>query len=114
MMKRTLALLLIAFFTITTPLAPAFAADLVTVKAQGLVGEQPDGLLGIVNPSSAPADVSSLVANINAERMAKYEAIAAKNGTPVGQTQVLAGQSLINRTPSGQYVMAPDGSWMKK
>lgn len=94
---------------------PAQAApDLMTVKAQGIVGEQPDGLLGLVNPATAPADVAAMISTINAERMAKYQAIAAKNGTPVDQTQALAGQKLMAQTPAGQYVKAPDGSWMQK
>ena len=113
-MKRILAVLLIAFLAIAAPLTPAFAADLITAKAQGLVGEQTDGLLGVVNPATTPADVTALVATINAERMAKYQAIADKNGAPVEQTQALAGRALFNQTPAGQYVTAPDGSWMKK
>ncbi len=93
--------------------ASAWAMDLVTAKSQGLVGEQPNGLIGAVS-SSPPGEIADLVASINAERMAKYEAIASKNGTPVEQTQALAGQKLIGQTPAGQYVMGPDGKWMKK
>ena len=114
MIKKILTAFVVAFLAFALPVVSAHAADIVSAKAQGQVGEQPDGLLGLVNPSTAPADVSGMVTTINAERMAKYQAIADKNGTPVEQTQALAGQNLINRTPAGQFVMGPDGQWMKK
>lgn len=116
MTRRTLLAAALALFLAASFVAiPASAAaDLMTVKAQGLVGEQPDGLLGLVNPAAAPADVASMVSTINAERMGKYQAIAAKNGTPVAQTQALAGEKLMGQTPAGQFVKAPDGSWLRK
>ncbi len=114
MMKKITTALIVAFLALALPMVPAFAADIVSAKAQGQVGEQTDGLLGVVDPATAPADVSSMVLTINAERMAKYQAIADKNGTPVEQTQALAGQKLMGQTPAGQFVMGPDGQWMKK
>lgn len=81
-------------------------------KQQGFVGERTDGLLGVV--SSAPADVSALVEATNAERITKYQGIAAKNGTALDQVQALAGKSLIERTPAGQFIMNAGGGWQKK
>lgn len=81
-------------------------------KQQGLIGEKPDGLLGVV--SSASSEVSTLVQNTNAERLNKYQSIAAKNGTALDHVQALAGKSLMDRTPSGQFIMNAGGSWQQK
>lgn len=95
---------------------PALAqgiGDLKAAKAAGFLGEKPDGLVGVCAPS-APAKAASLAASVNAERMARYQAIAAKNGTPLDQVQAVAGRELIARTPSGQCVMNASGSWTRK
>ncbi|MCB9978863.1 MAG: YdbL family protein [Rhodospirillales bacterium] len=94
------------------PFRPAFAVDLVTAKAQGLVGERPDGLIGIVSPPGAP-DVQALVKTINDERLSTYSAIAQEQNTTPEKVQAVAGASLISKTPSGQFIMAPDGVWKK-
>jgi uncharacterized protein YdbL (DUF1318 family) len=108
MKKIALTLTILAFSA-----GMAFAAiTLDAAKQQGLVGERPDGLVGAV--SAASPDVSALVDSTNAGRMAKYNAIAAKNGSPVDQVQALAGKSLIEKTPSGQYIMNAAGSWQQK
>lgn len=92
----------------------AFAAlSIDAAKSQGLVGEQPDGLLGIVTPSPSP-ELSALVGDINAERLRKYQDIAAKNGTQLSQVQAVAGQKLITTTPPGQYIKNASGSWQAK
>ena len=107
--KLTLAAAALFF---TTSLA--FAAITVdAAKQQGLVGEQTDGLLGAVTATPS-ADVSALVSSTNAARMEKYNAIAAKNGTPVDQIQAVAGQKLIGNTPAGEYIQTAAGGWQKK
>ena len=69
-------------------------------------------LLGVVAASTP--DVTSLVDTVNAERLAKYEAIASKNGTDLEQVKALAGQKLIGGAVSGQYIMNAAGVWQKK
>ena len=92
----------------------AFAAlTLDTAKSQGLVGEKPDGLLGIVTASPSP-DVKSLVDTTNAARLQRYADIAAKEKTPVEQVQAVAGQKLVNATLAGEYIMNAAGEWQKK
>jgi len=49
------------------------------VKAQGLVGEQNNGYLGLVK-GDAPPDVKALVADVNNQRKAQFKQIAPKNG----------------------------------
>jgi uncharacterized protein YdbL (DUF1318 family) len=102
----TLLLLLLAA-------APAARADdLDAAKAAGHVGERADGYLGVV--SGAPASAQAVVADVNAKRRAKYAEIAKQNGTDVASVAAIAGAKLIERTPSGQYVMGADGRWTKK
>lgn len=105
--------LVLGLLVVLCPLGSAHAAmDLAGAKAQGLVGERPDGLVGIVSPPGAP-ELQAMVEGINAGRLQTYRDIAAKQGTPLAQVQALAGQSLISKTVSGQYVMTPAGGWKK-
>jgi len=93
--------------------APALAASLDQAKAAGQVGERIDGYLGVVS-ANAPADVRAMVDKINAERKAKYQQIADKQGAPVAAVAQIAGRKLIERTPKGEYVLGADGHWRKK
>lgn len=92
----------------------AFAAlSLPAAKSEGLVGEKPDGLLGIV--TTAPStEVQALVNSTNSQRMTKYNGIASKNNTPIDQIQAVAGQKLIAATAPGEYFMNASGGWQKK
>ena len=92
------------------PLAQAGALD--DAKAAGYVGESEGGMLGLVR-ADAPEDVKALVRDINAKRLASYEAIAKRNGAPVEGVAAQAGAKLIQRTPAGHYVMR-GGKWVKK
>jgi len=100
-------------FAGTVGVGSAFAADLQQAKTQGLVGEQPNGYLGLVT-SSAPADVKQLVADINRQRRASYENIAQRNKTSLQAVEALAGKKAIDKTSSGHYVKLPSGQWVKK
>ena len=93
--------------------APSWAIGLHDAKAQGLVGEQPNGYLGLVKPGAA-GDVKALVNDINAKRRAEYQSIARRNNTPVNVVEALAGKKAIERTAPGRYVKLPSGKWTKK
>ena len=90
----------------------AYAADLQTAKSSGLVGEQLNGYLGIVD-ASAGGDVRALVKNINAKRKAKYEAIASQNSTSLETVELLAGKKAVEKTQPGNYIQTATG-WKKK
>lgn len=99
--------------------APAFAADAAqakavvdAAKAQGQVGEQADGYLGVV--ASAPANVVAAVAEINAGRTAAYRDAAAKTGTTPEAAGQATGRQLIDRLPAGQFYKPLNGGWTKK
>ncbi|SDP14754.1 YdbL family protein [Pseudomonas jinjuensis] len=79
-------------------------------KAQGLVGEQADGYLGVVSSSGQAADIA---AQINAARRAEYQKVASQNGAKLSDVEALAGKKAIERTPSGQYIQV-GGKWVRK
>jgi uncharacterized protein YdbL (DUF1318 family) len=92
---------------------PASADDLDDAKARGVVGEQLDGYLGLVD-SGAPSSVKELVAKINAKRLEKYRGIAEKRGASTEAVAALAGAKLIERSGPGAYVQGADGKWVRK
>ena len=106
----TAALILIGGLMLS-PMAEAGPLD--APKAAGLIGERPDGFLGLVT-GDAPADVKALVDKTNAERRVEYAKIATKNGTSIEAVEAIVGKELIAKQPSGYYVMGADGSWVKK
>ncbi len=110
--KATLAWALVAWLAVLAA-APALALDVDSAKASGLVGERPDGYLGIVvaDPS---AEVKAMVDDVNGKRRAAYAEIARKNGTKVEAVAALAGAKLVDRTPPGQWVTDASGRWLKK
>ncbi len=92
----------------------AFAMDLDSAKAQGLVGEQQNGYIGLVTTSPS-SDVETLVNDINARRRAAYQNVAAQTaGAKLADVEKLAAVKLIARTPSGQMVQDANGKWVKK
>jgi hypothetical protein len=85
-------------------------AALGAAKEQGLVGEQPNGYLGVVVNKNSSADVAKL---INDARKAEYEAVAEKNKIPLKDVEVVAGKKAIEKTQAGYYIQV-DGKWVKK
>lgn len=91
--------------------AYALAIDLQQVKADGLIGEQLNGYLGVV--SAASPDVRALVDDVNKKRKAKYQSIAAQNSTSLETVELLAGKKAIEKTSAGNYIQSATG-WKKK
>lgn len=110
--RRCLLVLCLALMPAVALSSPAFALDLNTAKAQGLVGERPDGLLGIVGAPSA--DVQALVSDVNARRLTLFRKVSADKGQPLATVQAVSGEEFIARTPPGQYIMNASGVWVKK
>ena len=88
-----------------------WAVALPEAKAAGMVGEQPDGYLGVVKDS---ADAQALIADINTKRKAAYEGVAGKTNQALDVVEKLAGERNLNKTGPGNYIKYPDGSWQKK
>ena len=106
-MKKTILLLITMLFLFCQT---AFALDLGTAKAQGLVGET---ITGYLAPVKATPEVKKLIADINAKRKAMYEKIAKRNGTSLHAVELLAGKKAIAKTPPGQFINLGKG-WLKK
>ena len=104
---------LVAFAVPALVPAAAVAAELDTAKRAGLVGERPDGFVGLVR-GDAPANVRSLVNTVNAERRAGYEDVARRTGASAREVGILAGRRLIGAAPPGTYVMTEAGQWIRK
>ncbi len=102
---------------IATPAAADVAASKALVdaaKAQGIVGEQSDGMLGFVTPSSDAA-LKAAVDEINAGRHDVFAQAAAKNGVSVdaaGQSAFTV--SILPNLPAGYYYQDASGAWVKK
>lgn len=90
---------------------PAAAIDLDGAKAQGLVGERPDGYVEAVGDASA--EVRTFVQDVNAKRRVAYEKVAGQNGAPVDDVAKIAGKKLIDNARPGTFVKV-DGRWVKK
>lgn len=86
----------------------AFALELQEAKSRGLVGEQPNGYLGVVGQPNS--EINSLVEDINSRRQAAYKDIAAKNNTSLEAVEQIAGKKAIQKSASGHYVNI-DGHW---
>jgi len=79
-------------------------------KSQGLIGEQPDGYLGVVKNKN---DAQSIVNLINRARKAQYQKMAKANNLSLSEVEALAGKKAIQKTDSGKYIKV-GGKWVKK
>jgi uncharacterized protein YdbL (DUF1318 family) len=83
-------------------------------KASGVVGEQADGFLGFVKPSSDPA-LKGAVDEINSGRAALYRQAAAKNGVSVEAAGASAFSTVVQaKLRPGDYYKPAGGGWTKK
>jgi uncharacterized protein YdbL (DUF1318 family) len=89
----------------------AWAISLDQAKQQGLVGEMPNGYLGVVVASS---EVSSLVELVNKKRKDIYLNLARKNKITMKQVTTLAGEKSLAKTQSGHLIKNASGQWVKK
>jgi uncharacterized protein YdbL (DUF1318 family) len=96
---------------IVTP--AAVAQNLEEAKASGLIGEQRDGYIGLVQGSAPPA-VVSLVEDINRQRRERYQQIASENGISVDQVAQLAFNKAVEATRSGHFLEDANGRWVTK
>ena len=98
--------------------AVAMAMDAKTAvdnaKAAGVVGEQADGFLGWVKPSTDTA-LKAAVQEINEGRGALYRQAAAKNGVTVEVAGASAYTQVVQlKLKPGEYFKPAGGSWTRK
>lgn len=112
--KTLKTLLLSALFAFSLPvlamnLQQAMSA-LPNAKTQGIVGEQPNGYLGVIQTSSEAESIAKL---INDARRAEYARLAKENNIAVADVEAMAGQKAVERTQRGHYILI-DGKWLQK
>jgi uncharacterized protein YdbL (DUF1318 family) len=90
---------------------PAFGISVEEAKTKGLVGERPNGYLGVVNPAAPEAQ--ALANEVNEKRRQAYEDIARRNRTQLDAVEALAGEKAIQNTKPGSFVEGP-GGWTRK
>lgn len=111
-MKNFTKLILTSAVVLFAATSVSFAMDLATAKQEGLVGEQENGLVGLIDPNS-PDAVQILVKQTNQGRLKVYNETAANQHIPVSQVQAIAAQKIISMTPGGQYIQR-NGRWVQK
>jgi uncharacterized protein YdbL (DUF1318 family) len=93
--------------------ASASAASLTDAKEQGWIGEKPDGYIGLVR-NDAPLDIQALVREVNSKRRTEYERIAQRQGAPLSEVEKVGGNTAIEKTRPGHYIMDSSGRWRRK
>ena len=91
----------------------AVASALTQPKANGLIGEQANGYIGLVK-KDVPADIKKLVDETNAKRKAGYQKIARKQGTTLSEVEKVGGNTAFQKTLTGNYYRDAGGAWRKK
>jgi hypothetical protein len=102
--------LLISMMAVSVAVA---ASPLTQPKADGLIGEQANGYVGLVK-QNVPADIKKLVNDVNAKRRAGYQNIAKKQGTSLAEVERVGGNTAIEKTLRGNYIRDASGTWRKK
>ncbi|WP_085246969.1 YdbL family protein [Gilliamella mensalis] len=109
--KATVALLsvVLSFSVFALNLEQAIDS-LSQAKAQGIVGEQADGYLGVVKNEGNATEIAQL---INQARKAQYQKVSAESNVPLSEVEKKAGSKAQEKTPVGQYIKQ-QGQWLKK
>jgi uncharacterized protein YdbL (DUF1318 family) len=84
-------------------------AEVDQAKAQGVVGEQADGFLGLV--SGGDPSVRAAMAEINAGRAQAYRDAAARSGVSPETAGQATARQLAARLGPGEYFRTADGRW---
>lgn len=109
-----------ALLAVALPSMPATAqsaaqkAAVDAAKAAGQIGEQGDGFLGFVTPSTDPA-LAAAVAAINAGRLQVYRETAMKTNVTVEAAGQATAEQLFARLPAGQFFRPLNSTnWTRK
>lgn len=92
---------------------PGDKATIDAAKAQGVVGEQADGYLGLVKGGGDPAVVSAMQ-HINAGRAAAYRETAARTGVTTDAAAQATAVQLHARLRAGEWYRPLGGGWTRR
>ena len=109
--RRAVMTAAVAAILVSLPGRPAVALTLGEARAQGLVGELPNGY--IATRRNGPG-VTGLVESVNRQRRQRYRQISAETNAPMAAVEQQAGQALIRRLPSGGWYMNPQNQWVQR
>lgn len=116
-MRNVLRFFLVALFLVGglgLATLPARADALDDARAAGQIGERADGYVALVD-NGAPANVKSLVNDVNAKRRTAYQKIAGEKGVPTEQIGAITAEKIIREIlQPGMYYMDATGSWKQK
>ena len=91
----------------------AWAIDIRSAKADGLVGEANTGFLAAVQ-TPASAEVRAMIADVNKKRKTQFTNTAQKTGTTVAQVANRFYELAVQKTTPGNYYQDSGGRWKKK
>ena len=91
----------------------AWATDIRTAKAEGLVGEANTGFIAAVQ-TPASAEVRALIADVNSKRKAQFDSAARKTNTSTAQVANRFYELAVQKTASGNFYQDAAGRWKKK
>ena len=103
----------VALLVMFTLAQAAWAIDLDSAKANGLVGEANTGYLAAVT-TPASSEVKKLISVVNAKRREKFMATAQKTDATMAQVQYRFYQLAVKNTKPGHYYQDARGSWKRK
>ncbi|ERH66930.1 hypothetical protein N172_00900 [Pantoea dispersa EGD-AAK13] len=106
-MKRKGIALLLAFLLVPS----AWALTLDQARQQGRVGET---LSGYIAARQQDDETLALVKRINDGRSQQYQRVAQQNNLTTAEVARIAGEKLVNRAGSGEYVRGINGQWVQK
>ncbi|MFA7439578.1 MAG: YdbL family protein [Sphingomonadaceae bacterium] len=115
MMFRKSRHLIVAFglFAMSGPVLAQVDPILESARAQGQVGEQADGYLGI--RGSASGELKAHVDQLNIKRKAVYTETAVKRGVTVADVGAATGCELFaSRVAPGEYYRDANGVWHQR
>ena len=85
--------------------------EIVSMKSQGIIGENASGYLEFVAAKRVKED---LVAAENRDREAVYSAIAAQQGVAVEIVAKRRAIQIVNQAVKGEYLKNEGGTWYQK
>jgi len=91
---------------------PAAADELDQYRASGDIIERYDGLVEAA--PSAPANVKSLVTQVNTKRQSVYARRAAQNNVPASAVAKIFAEEIFGNAPAGTKFRQPNGSIVQK
>lgn len=110
----TITAAVLALFVSSGVMAQSAKQVVDAAKAEGIVGEQADGFVGVVEGRTADAATRAAVSEMNAGRAQLYRDAAARNNVSPEAAGASSFQARYASIPAGQWVRDANGRWSRK